>query len=156
METYVSDQAIAFLWAVVLGVALGAVYDIFRIGRIFKKRGWLLVFFEDLLFSLAAALSTAFCFTLTNFGQVRLFLLVGEGLGFLLYFNTLGVLSVRLMRPVARLFQAVLLFWRKKMKKIMNFLKKHFTFSKEWCRMLLSNAMRRKSRLEDQDHRKSE
>lgn len=163
METYVSDQAIAFLWAVVLGAALGVVYDWFRIGRILKRKWWLTVFFEDLLFALAAAFSTAFCFTLTNYGQVRLFLLVGEGLGFVLYFNTVGVLVTKQARLVARflrwirgLLTSMGRFLRKKMQKIMNFLKKPFIFLKGWCRMIPSTAMRRKSRLENQEHRKSE
>ena len=107
METYLSGQAIAFLWSVALGAGLGAVYDGFRIGRILKKKAWLTVFLEDLLFALVAALSTAFCFTFTNYGQVRLFLLVGEGLGFLLYYNTLGALVAMQARLVARLLRRV-------------------------------------------------
>lgn len=163
METYFSDQAVAFLWAVVLGAALGVVYDWFRIGRILRRKWWLTVFLEDLLFALIAAFTTAFCFTLTHYGQVRLFLLAGEGLGFTIYFNTIGVLVAKQARLTARFLRWIRGFLarlgrylRKKMQKIMNFLKKPFIFLKEWCRMILSYAMRRKSRLGKQDHRKSE
>ncbi len=144
METYFSAQAAAFLWSVVLGGALGAVYDWFRVGRILKKKSWFTVFLEDLLFALIAALSTALCFTLTNYGQVRLFLLVGEGLGFLLYYNTVGVLVAKQARLTARFLRwirrGVSRFGRflvKKLKKIMNIFKKPFIFLKEWCKMLL-------------------
>ena len=143
MENRLSQQAVAFLWSLALGGALGAVYDWFRIGRILKRKRWFAVFFEDLLFALIAAISTAFCFTLTNYGQVRLFLFAGEGLGFILYYNTVGVLVVRQARAVAR-FLALLRrllgqFWSfilKKLKKIMNISKKLFLFSKERCKML--------------------
>ncbi len=163
METYLSKQATAFLWSVALGGVLGAVYDGFRIGRILKKKAWITVFLEDLLFAFIAALSTAFCFTLTNYGQVRLFLLVGEGLGFLLYYNTLGALVTMQARLVARLLHRIRRefscfghFFAKKLKKIMNIFKKPFIFLKEWCRMLPYHLFRRKRRLEKRHRRKSE
>lgn len=163
METYLSQQAAAFLWSVVLGGALGVVYDWFRIGRILKKKWWLTVFLEDLLFALAAALSTAFCFTLTNYGQVRLFLLIGEGLGFFVYFNTIGVLVTMQARLVARLLRWIRgilsrfgCFLAKKLKKFMNILKKPFIFLKERCTMFLSKIFRRKRRLGNQNHRQDE
>lgn len=163
METYLSKQAIAFLWAVVLGGGLGAVYDWFRVGRILKKKASLTVFLEDLLFSLIAALSTAYCFTLINYGQVRLFLLVGEVAGFLLYYNTVGALVALQARLLARLLhriRAVLMrigrYFTNKIKKIMNILKKPFIFLKEWCRMLPYNMKRRKKRFDRRNHRKNE
>ena len=163
METYFSDQAIAFLWAVALGAALGVVYDWFRIGRILRQKWWLTVFLEDLLFSLIAAFATAFCFTLTHYGQVRLFLLIGEALGFIIYFNTVGVLvakqarlTARFLRWIRGLLARLRRFLGKKMQKIMNFLKKPFIFLKNRCRMLLYHALRRKRRLGKQDHRKNE
>ena len=56
METYLSDQAIAFLWAVAVGFGLGAYYDLFRVDRILRanNRG-VRVFLGDLLFSFGAA-----------------------------------------------------------------------------------------------------
>lgn len=162
METYLSDQAIAFLWAVVLGAALGVLYDWFRIGRILKQKWWLTVFLEDLLFALAGALATAFCFTFTNHGQVRMFLLVGEALGFVIYFNTVGVLVTAQARLLARFLR-----WLRGLlgrfgrcflqlfHKIMNFLKKPFIFLWRWCKIKLTHHPRRKKRLEKQSDRKS-
>lgn len=163
METYFSDQAIAFLWAVVLGAALGVLYDWFRIGRILKRKWWLTVFFEDLLFAFAGAVATAFCFTFTNHGQVRLFLLAGEVLGFVIYFNTVGMLVTAQARLLARFLRwlggllkrfgrwLLLIF-----QKIMNFLKKPFIFLRRCCRIKLPNFLRRKKRLEKQRDHKSE
>lgn len=142
METWFSDQALAFLWSVALGAALGVVYDWFRIGRILHRKWWLTVFIEDLLFALIAAGATAFCFTLTNFGQVRWFLLLGEGLGFTVYFNTIGVLIAKQARFVARVLgmirRALGRFFRfcgKKFGVFINFLKKPFIFLAGWVKM---------------------
>lgn len=161
METYFSQQAAAFLWAVLLGAALGVLYDWFRIGRILRKKWWLTVFLEDLFFALAAAFATAFCFSLTNYGQVRLFLLAGEGLGFVIYFNTVGVLVTCQARMVAhflhwlcgilkRFFGAI----GQKLVKIMNFFKKPFIFLKRWCKIFMCYVQRRFARVEDKSDRK--
>lgn len=148
METYLSKQAVAFLWAVLLGGGLGAVYDVFRVARILRARERpILVFFEDLLFALIAALASALCFAHTNYGQVRLFLLVGEALGFLIYFFTLGVFIGALARGVARILRAICALFRRFFarffaffKKFMNFLKKLFIFLKKWYRIKMLNS----------------
>jgi spore cortex biosynthesis protein YabQ len=164
METYLSDQAVAFLWAVLLGGGLGAVYDVFRILRILRRRTpWLIVFGEDLLFALLAALSTAFCYTLTNHGQVRAFLLVGEGLGFLIWFYTIGAFIVWQARLIARLLAAIRRFlgrffdrFKELLGKIMNFLKKPFLFCKGWYKMNVYRLKERRmlhAKKKDESHR---
>lgn len=136
METYLSHQAIAFLWAALLGGGLGAVYDVFRVVRILRGRDRpILVFLEDLLFALIAALATASCFTWTNFGQVRLFLLVGEGLGFMVWHCTLGVFIGAVARWVARFLRWLERVFGRFFEKFMNFSKKPFIFLKEWFRI---------------------
>ena len=152
MERYLSDAAVAFLWSVALGGSFGILYDWFRIGRILFKKGWLAVFMEDLLFSLIAALSTALCFNLTNFGQVRLFLLVGEALGFLIYHYSLGTFVVWQARLFARFFawikgkiQRFLTFLGKKIMKFLIFLKKPFIFLKRWVKINLYHFMKENS-----------
>lgn len=165
METYFSHQALAFLWSTVLGGALGAVYDWFRIGRILHRKWWLTVFAEDLLFSLIAAGATAFCLTLTNYGQVRWFLLAGEGLGFIIYFNTIGVLVAKQARFIARILGAVRRgirrifgFLLKKIRKFVNFLKKPFIFFSEWFTMKLHHHFyeRRNKRASKHKRRKAQ
>ena len=156
METYLSDQAIAFLWAVVLGGGLGGVYDIFRVVRILRGRDRpVLVFLEDLLFALIAALATASCFTWTNFGQVRLFLLAGEGLGFMVWHCTLGVFIGAVARWVARLLRWLERIFRRFFEKFMNFSKKPFIFLKEWVRRDKSRYAERRKSHENKIHRKS-
>ena len=134
METYFSEQAIAFLWSAVLGGALGAVFDAFRILRILRRKNpWFLVFLEDLLFCFIAAVATAYVFSRIYYGQVRLFLLVGQGLGFLIYRLTLGSLIGMSARALARFLRLL----SRNLKLFLKFSKKPFIFLKEWCRIRL-------------------
>ncbi len=153
METYFSDQAVAFLWSVVLGAALGVLYDIFRILRIFRGRNpWVLVFLEDLLFSALAAISTAYVLSRIYYGQVRLFLLLGQGLGFLIYHKSIGRFVGKAARLLARFFR----YLGRSLKIFMNFLKKPFIFLNKWCRMKLHHFKRREKRREKKGDRKSQ
>ena len=126
METYFSDQAVAFLWSLLLGAGVGLLYDFFRAGRILRPAGRLRLFLQDVLFSFSAAGLTVLCLTFTNHGQVRGYLLVGEGLGFLIYLTTVGAVTPRVFRWFYRIH-----------KKIMNFFKKPFIFLFEWCKIIL-------------------
>ncbi len=156
METYLSDQAIAFLWAVVLGGGLGGVYDIFRVVRILRGRDRpLLVFWEDLLFALIAAIATASCFTWTNFGQVRLFLLVGEGLGFMVWHCTAGVFIGVVARWVARILRWFERIFGQIFKKFLVFSKKLFIFLKDWYKIRMLKFKERRKSHENKIHRKS-
>ncbi len=76
----------------VLGGVIGVLYDGFRLARLVFPVGRRLVFLEDGLFCLAAAaLLFKFTLRLCN-GQLRLFVVVGCALGFILYYGTVGSL----------------------------------------------------------------
>lgn len=92
------------LCSVVFGILIGVVYDVFRIRRryfsVTKKENaskkWrklaenVIVFFEDILFSLIC--SVLFCILLfyLNSGRFRGLTVVGMFFGFAVYYNTLG------------------------------------------------------------------
>ena len=110
------------LYGAAVGASLGAVYDVFRALRIaagltlrrcFAYRGrtlpkWgrrlsaALLFISDVLFSLiaSAALSVTVFHLLS--GHIRWFILLGTGLGFLLYRRTVGRLTARIMPRIIR------------------------------------------------------
>lgn len=153
MGVGISEQAIAFLWSVVMGGVFGAVNDFFRVSRILVRHAAFWVFLEDLFFSLLLAIGTFWSLAQINDGQVRLFLLLGEICGFILYFNTFGRLVVavacllsRFLQWLKGLFLSLECRFSKKLKKIVNFSKKLFIFSFKWCRMLLYHVKRRSAR----------
>ena len=81
-----------FLCSLILGVFLGAVYDVFRLVRIVLPKNNTLIFFEDILFCLFATIS--FLLLSFNFGsgQIRGFAAAGTLGGFASYYCTLGKL----------------------------------------------------------------
>ncbi len=137
MTQYLSQLSLARLLAasLLLGIALGLLYDVFRIRRLacerrdrsassqpkkkrFRTLPWvllsMLLHVEDLLFGLIAGVSTAILYFALSMGQVRLMAIVGEGVGLLLYRLTLGRLVMafadRLLRLLAWLWHLLVRF----------------------------------------------
>lgn len=158
-----STQTRGFLLSLGLGTLVGALYDVIRIVRIFFSRSGLSVLVSDVLFVLsAAALTFLFCLTAAE-GEVRLYIIAGELLGFLIYYFSFGVIAVRftektadrirtffakvfgfIFSPVKRLFHhfakksdSFLKFFRKMSKKIDKNAKLHLQKDK----VLLYNLM---------------
>lgn len=106
----VSQQTASFLLSVLLGAVLGVVYDCFRVIRILlpplaKPKP---TFFEDVLFWLIYGFSV-FCFAAAAArGQVRLFMLFGSLLGFVLYILTIGSLITGIIRSIVTAVYRVL------------------------------------------------
>ena len=85
-----SGQAWLFLSTVVVGVAIGLLYDVFRILRKTMPHFALAVQLEDVLFWLAATGAMFYFLLRRNFGEVRPFTLIGAGCGIALYFATVS------------------------------------------------------------------
>ena len=117
----VSQSALAwlYLYAAILGIALGAFYDFFRITRVFlgmhysrraanrlralhlpfltsrRKTGesralGIVIFFEDLIFCMVAGIALVILFYEVNSGRFRAPALLCAGAGFLFYRGTIG------------------------------------------------------------------
>ena len=90
MEISVSSQTIAFLLSCLLGAGLAAVYDVFRILRIALPQPAPVIAAQDFAYLLICAGATFFYLMTTVSGQIRLFVLVGEVIGWVLYYFTIG------------------------------------------------------------------
>lgn len=103
LETFftVSEQTTLFLYSILLGAALGVIFDVFRILRAFFRHGSVLIMLEDAFFVfLWGASLVVFSLALAR-GEVRLFYLIGSLLGFTLYILTLGRAIVLAAKAVA-------------------------------------------------------
>lgn len=117
MEAVLAEQAQAFLYAALLGMALGLFYDILRVLRLTVGAGRLLTGLLDFLFCFVCAagffaLTLVFCQ-----GQVRSYGLAGVGLGGVLYAIGPSPFLLSLLRPLARFLHGL-------PRKIQDFLKK--------------------------------
>ena len=83
-------QAWLFLSTVLMGAAIGLLYDVFRIFRKTARHSQLAVQLEDLFFWVAATGLTFYYMLHRNYGEIRVFVLVGVGIGLTLYFATVS------------------------------------------------------------------
>ncbi len=102
MEITVSTQVMQFLMTCVIGIILGAFYDLFRILRIAFCHGKILLFVEDLLFWIISAVVTFFVMLNVVDGRVRFFAVLGEILGFVTYHYTAGVIVIAMADVVIK------------------------------------------------------
>ena len=85
-----SDQTACFLWSIVFGMALAALYDLLRAVRMLTKARRTAVILTDILFfTLCGVLTSLFALPF-NKGSVRAFIIFGEAAGFLSYRLTAG------------------------------------------------------------------
>lgn len=78
------------LGSVLLGVAIGAFYDLFRITRLVLFRGSIAVFIEDVLFWTVSGYAVFLHILALNKGEVRAYILACVLAGFLFYYFTIG------------------------------------------------------------------
>lgn len=107
MGISVAHQTWAFLWSIAFGMGLGLLFDGFRILRLILPSPRWLVGLEDLLYCLMAAFLCGGFLLRVNQGELRSFVLVGEILGWVLYFFTFGALVMKGAKAVIRLVRRV-------------------------------------------------
>ena len=91
----VLSQEEIFMYACVLGALLGVLYDMFRIVRLADNwKAWQ-IFLQDILYFVISGLIT-FVFLLTfNNGIVRIHVICGELMGWIVYYITIGEIVYR-------------------------------------------------------------
>ncbi len=124
----VSSQTSFFLLSVVLGAALGVVYDCFRVLRILfppaAKSAAVAV--QDVLFWLIYGFGIFLYSAAVCGGSLRFFMFIGSLLGFALYILTLGDLITGLLRRlVTAVYRALRKVYSVLLEPFVNFLRKN-------------------------------
>jgi len=96
------SQYLCFLYSVLMGGAIGLLYDFFKIDRIiFKRSRWFIIFADILFWVISAFIFYSFAVVFSN-GQVRGYLLFSSLLGFIIYKLTLSKLIVLIISPIKK------------------------------------------------------
>lgn len=118
-ETYftVSEQLQLFGLSCICGALLGLIYDVFRLIRIMIPHNFWLTAMEDIIyFGFYGVFITAFTSAAAR-GEFRVYYIIGNILGFVIYFFTAGSIVVRTMRKLMgllkRLFSLIIMPFRK-------------------------------------------
>lgn len=85
-----------------VGFLLGIIYDLFRLTRVvlFKRQSKAVIITQDVIYALTCGFVTFLFLLSKNYGEFRAYVIAGEGIGFLIYFFTLGIVAVRFVDTV--------------------------------------------------------
>lgn len=102
-----------FLYSLVVGVGIGVFYDAFRIIRIILPKAYIIIFIEDILFCLSTGIILCIFIFNAGYGIIRGYAVVGTGIGFTVYYLTIGKIVYRLSEAIINLIKKVILFLAK-------------------------------------------
>ena len=104
-----AQQTRGFLLSLGFGFIMGIFYDLFRIIRISISRGKVATIISDILYCIFLCFALfLFCLTI-NEGEIRLYLLLGAGAGFCVYYFSLGVIVFSLNEKIIGFIKKVFL-----------------------------------------------
>jgi len=103
-----SNQGWLFLSTVLVGATIGLFYDFFRILRKTTPHSTWVVQLEDVLFWVIATGATFYFMLNRNFGEIRLFALLGTACGIILYFATISKIVLKISVTVINFFKRVI------------------------------------------------
>jgi len=95
-------QAWLFLSTVLVGVAIGVFYDIFRIFRRILRHSSAIVQLEDLFFWLIVTGAVFYFMLHRNYGEIRPFTIIGVIIGAALYFATISQWIVKVFVAIIK------------------------------------------------------
>ncbi len=96
-----------FLFSFLVGLVFGAIYDILRIIRIVKKHHKTVVFIEDFFFVVFCGFWYFIFSTELARGQIRLFILIGMFIGFVVYLLTVGSITTRFASAIRAVYERI-------------------------------------------------
>lgn len=95
-NVYQSEQMLIFLASLGVGFLLGVLYDFFRALRLSFTRGKVAVVIFDLLYFFMVAFGSYIFILAANKGEVRSYIIIGELLGAVFYYFSLGFALMKL------------------------------------------------------------
>ena len=149
IQVDIGGQIVTFWIAAALGAALCLVYDLFRIVRYGHRPSKWSAFFQDIAWWLICAVLTYGMMLVRCKGVVRIYALLGEGLGFVAFRLTASRLLLAVAKPVVRAVKAASAFVKRKVlaplgallrritEKAVGFFKKFQKFLKNHLKRLL-------------------
>lgn len=103
-----TQQLRYFVIALAVGIAMGVIYEAFRLIRLISPKGKMLCFVCDVLFMSLASLISFVLTVVINTGIIRWYILLGEVVGFFVYMRTIGRVSGALFRLIRKLILKIL------------------------------------------------
>lgn len=125
---YPQNQLFVLLYSLAVGVALGILFDVFKIKREFFGVTRLILFFDDLVYMLICTVVLILGVFKVNNGKLRWYELLAPAVGFIIYRLTLSKLIIAffyfLSSRIKKLFKLVIKFVRKLLNPVLKLLER--------------------------------
>lgn len=125
-----AKQTGSFLMSLGFGFIMGVFYDLFRLVRISLSKGKKVYFVFDVLYCVFLGFCSYLFFLMVNEGDIRGFLILGEIMGFGVYYFSLGVVifstGEKIIEFIKRAFAVIFFPFKWIFKKLYNFSTKTF------------------------------
>jgi len=109
----VSTQAYIFLCAIVGGIVIAFIYDIFRVKRKAVKTSAIVIYVEDLVFWLIVVAVMFAVLFFSNEGEIRGYIFIGTILGIILYNLIFSrIVMAAFLFILKMLYKALMFLWR--------------------------------------------
>ena len=102
------DQAYLFLVFSLTGVAIGILFDFFRILRRSIKTLDIITYIEDILFWILTGLLVLYNIWYFNNGEIRIYMFLGIIMGILVYMSTLSSIIIKIFTKILQTIIKVL------------------------------------------------
>lgn len=96
-----AQQTQVFLLCIGFGFSMGLFYDVFSMLRKMFFTSRITVFIQDIVYFLVCTVGAFFFLLCINGLDLRFYVLAGMGMGFLVYYFTLGIIVSRFCKAVA-------------------------------------------------------
>lgn len=96
------DQAYLFLVFSLTGVAIGILFDFFRILRRSIKTIDIITYIEDILFWVLTGLLVLYNIWYFNNGEIRIYMFLGIIMGILVYMSTLSSIIIKIFSKILK------------------------------------------------------
>ena len=118
------NQAYLFLVFSMTGVAIGILFDFFRILRRSIKTSNFITYIEDVLFWILTGLLVLYNIWYFNNGEIRIYMFLGIIMGVLIYMSTLSNILIKIF---SKILQTIIKVIELPIKTIITFFSKIFT-----------------------------
>lgn len=118
------NQAYLFLVFSLTGVAIGVLFDFFRILRRTIKTSNIITYIEDVLFWILTGLLILYNIWYFNNGEIRIYMFLGIIMGVLIYMSTLSNILIKIF---SKILQVIIKVIELPIKTIITFFSKIFT-----------------------------
>lgn len=102
------NQAYLFLVFSMTGIAIGILFDFFRILRRTIKTSNIITYIEDVLFWILTGLLILYNIWYFNNGEIRIYMFLGIILGVLIYMSTLSNILIKIFSKILQIIIKVL------------------------------------------------